>query len=68
MRCYKRVWHGLFFLFVQGCSIMQNDGIASDDKTANLCGLLGILIVGAGVFGKEAHAGMTLIGVVLLIA
>ena len=47
---------------------MQNDGIASDDKTANLCGLLGILIVGAGVFGKEAHAGMTLIGVVLLIA
>lgn len=59
----------ILLVFTTGCYGLNNDGIASDDKFAAICGVLGGLAM-LGAFSKKdgVQTGLFIIGAVLIMA
>ncbi|MDO8505152.1 MAG: hypothetical protein Q7S48_01035 [bacterium] len=53
---------------LQACHTMDNDGSSSDDGIAMICGVIGVIAVLVGLFGRGNTVRAVLVGVALIIA
>lgn len=53
---------------LQGCMVLNNDGLKSTDGAAGICGVLGVICVLAGLFSHGNTVRLILVGAILIIA